>query len=233
MPANRFELLAAWYLRFNGYFTIANFTVHPDYRKQPGGTDADVLAVRFPHSEEYQLRYNFERDSNFVRQDRVDFLICEVKAGQCCINANTWRDPGRENVEYALRWMGFEPDNEHIKRIAMEMYAKGVWEASDDRVSARFVCFGSKANPELTEQLPGIQEILYPQVIGFLRRRFCTGCHQISRENWEEEIIEFAELCKSQSDDQLIEWARQGIGQPAAPADRVQSFASRPSVPGG
>jgi len=50
MAANRFELLATWYLRFNGYFTIQDFTVHPDFRKQGGGTDTDILAVRFPHS---------------------------------------------------------------------------------------------------------------------------------------------------------------------------------------
>src|SRR5438128_2340588 len=57
MPANRFEALATWYLRFNGYFTTPDFTVHPDFRNQPGGTDADVLAVRFPHSKEYQRRF--------------------------------------------------------------------------------------------------------------------------------------------------------------------------------
>ncbi len=85
MAANRFELLATWYLRFNGYFTIQDFTVHPDFRNQPGGTDADILAVRFPYSEEFQRRYSFDRDQELIRPKRTDILICEVKAGRCDI----------------------------------------------------------------------------------------------------------------------------------------------------
>src|SRR5882762_6253059 len=90
MPANRFELLATWYLRFNGYFTTANFSVHPDFRNRPGGTDADIIAVRFPHSREYQRRFNFDRDTSLIRPARLDFLICEGKSGPCDINQNSW-----------------------------------------------------------------------------------------------------------------------------------------------
>ena len=96
MAANRFELLAMWYLRFNGYFTTQDFTVHPNFRTQAGGTDADILAVRFPHSEEYQRRFNFGRDQDLIRPDRTDFMICEVKSGRCDINQKTWLDPARE-----------------------------------------------------------------------------------------------------------------------------------------
>src|SRR5690348_6888261 len=75
MAANRYELLASWYLRFNGYFTTPNFIVHKDYRKRPGGTDADILAVRFPCSTEFQLRFKFECDPRLVvYQDKIDFL---------------------------------------------------------------------------------------------------------------------------------------------------------------
>ena len=61
MAANRFELLATWYLRFNGFFTTPDFTIHPNFKKQGGGTDADVLAVRFRHSGEFQRRFQFEQ----------------------------------------------------------------------------------------------------------------------------------------------------------------------------
>jgi hypothetical protein len=42
--------------------------------------------------------------------------------------------------------------------------------------------FGSSAsvlsltNPQLKEKLPGMQEILHPQVIGYLRERFWQRC---------------------------------------------------------
>jgi hypothetical protein len=214
MAANRFELLATWYLRFNGYFTTPDFTVHPDFRRQAGGTDADVLAVRFPHSEEYQRRFNFVRDPDLVRPDRTDFLICEVKAGRCDINQKTWRDPARENVEYVIRWMGFESDAARIKALAKEVYEQGECNLPEKHMCVRFVCFGSEGNAELKAQFPRVHEVYHPRVIGFLRDRFSTGCNQITRENWDADIIEFAELVKMQSDAEMLEWARQESGQP-------------------
>ena len=45
------EKVAYWYFRLNGFLQIENFVVHP---KNRGGqlTDADLLAVRFPHRAE-------------------------------------------------------------------------------------------------------------------------------------------------------------------------------------
>jgi hypothetical protein len=211
MPANRFELLATWYLRFNGYFTTADFTVHPNFRKQAGGTDADILAVRFPFSEEYQRRFNFVRDPELIRPDRTDFLICEVKAGPCNINAQTWGDPTRENVEYAIRWMGFESDPKRIKIFAKDVYDKGECDLPDKRV--RFVCFGSKQNSQLKAKFPCLHEVYHLRLIEFLRQRFSTECYQITRDNWDKDIIEFAELVRVGSNDELIGWAKQGSGR--------------------
>ena len=46
------EKVAYWYFRLNGFLQIENFVVHPGGR---GGqrTDADQLAVRFPHRAEF------------------------------------------------------------------------------------------------------------------------------------------------------------------------------------
>ncbi|HEV2490789.1 MAG TPA: hypothetical protein VGT03_13365 [Candidatus Acidoferrales bacterium] len=211
MPANRLELLATWYLRFNGFFTTPNFTEHPDYRKQPGGTDADVLAVRFPYSEERQRRFVFERDGDLIRPDRVDFLICEVKRGKCGLN-DTWRKPERHSVEYAIRFMGFDGGNGRISEMAATVYKSGCFEWAQQALSARFcvrfVCFGAVRNLELESDLPGAQQILHKeQVIEFLRGRFTKGCEGITRENWDPEIIKFAELCRTKSNEQLFEWA--------------------------
>ena len=51
MVANRFDFSGAWYLGVNGYFTKPDFTIHPNLRKHAGGTDFDMLAVRFAYSE--------------------------------------------------------------------------------------------------------------------------------------------------------------------------------------
>ena len=53
------ERVASWYLRLNGFLQIENFYVHPEGR---GGarTDADLLAVRFPHRAE--RRYDNPHD---------------------------------------------------------------------------------------------------------------------------------------------------------------------------
>jgi hypothetical protein len=207
MAANRFELLATWYLRFNGYFTTANFTVHPDFRKQPGGTDADVLAVRFPHSEEFQRRFVFERDPQLLRQDRIDFLICEVKTGRCAFN-DTWRNPDRQCVEYAMRWMGFEGDTDRVKQAAAEVYKSGCSFLPDKAVGIRLLTFGAERNPELELALPFAQQILHGQVVSYLKTRFSTGCEKITRENWDRDIIQFADLCRTESDERLCEWAK-------------------------
>jgi hypothetical protein len=45
------EKVAYWYFRLNGFFQIENFVVHPE-RRGTQRTDADLLAVRFPHRAE-------------------------------------------------------------------------------------------------------------------------------------------------------------------------------------
>jgi hypothetical protein len=206
MPANRFETLASWYLRFNGYFTTPDFTVHPNFRNQPGGTDADVLAVRFPHSEEYQRGFDFQRDDTLVRNDRTDFLICEVKSWMCDVNM-TWRDQSRQNVEYAIRWMGFTPDAARIETISKAVYETGECDWPERQVCLRFICFGSSENAALKEVLPRAQQILHRQVFDFLRERFSLGCYQITRQNWDADIIDFADRCGKSSDADLTAWA--------------------------
>jgi hypothetical protein len=50
------ESVAYWYLRLNGCLTITNFIVHPEWRREGVGTDADILGVRFPHRREMMRR---------------------------------------------------------------------------------------------------------------------------------------------------------------------------------
>ena len=206
MAANRFELLATWYLRFNGYFTVPDFVVHKDYRNRPGGTDADVLAVRFPHSCEYQRRFEFDHDPDLVTADKkIDLVICEVKKGLCDLN-EPWLTAERRNVEYVLRWMGFEVDEGKIARIAGELYSRGICETAGSGCSVRFVAIGGTENPDLKERMPSVSQILHMDVIQFLRRRFTTGCEGISRQNWDTAVVEFANLCNHADIGALLHW---------------------------
>ena len=209
MAANRFELLAGWYLRFNGYFTTPDFSVHPDFKVRAGGTDADVLAVRFPHSEEYQKNFTFERDLYLINDKQIDFIISEVKSGLCDINQNSWRNPERKNIEYAIRWMGIESKEEQIDKIAARLYAVGRWEAPDRNYSVRFVSFGNRVNDQLSREMPGVQQIMHNRVIEYLATRFTKDCYLIQRSNWDADLREFATLCRHHETPYLIEWAHQ------------------------
>jgi len=209
MPANRHELLATWYLRFNGYFTVPDFVVHKDYRNRSGGTDADVLAVRFPHSRECQRRFNFDRDPALVTNgDKIDFIVCEVKTGRCDLN-ESWLQTERHNVEYAMRWMGFENDEIELSQLAREMYTTGICESVRNGCSVRFVAIGSTENPDLKRKLPSATQIFHSAVIDFLRRRFTTGCEGISRQNWDPDIAYFAKLCACADIERLLCWAQE------------------------
>jgi len=208
MPANKLEVLVNYYLRFNGYFTTPNFTVHPDYRKQPGGTDADILAVRFPQSQEFQINYNFERDPLLILDSKIDFLIVEVKSGICNLN-NSWQNPERKNVEYALRWMGFLATEDEIEKAAADVNQSGVWINTSKDTTVRLMCCGSEINPELQKRYPNMLQMRLDHIVEYMKVRFTLGCYQIHRENWDDCIVEFAKYCEEgQYTAELLQWIR-------------------------
>lgn len=69
------EKVAYWYFRLNGFLQIENFVVHPERR---GGqrTDADLLAVRFPHRAERL----FDDPNDIMQDDRRAGLDGKVDA---------------------------------------------------------------------------------------------------------------------------------------------------------
>ncbi len=73
------EGLVSLYLRLNGYFT-AGFIVHSPIRNK-NLTEIDFLAVRFPHSIEPERKVETAKELE-APNDRIDFLVCEVKGGK-------------------------------------------------------------------------------------------------------------------------------------------------------
>lgn len=202
------EKLANWYLRFNGYLTTPNFTVHPDTKQSPEA-EADILAVRFPFSEEKPGPFCFERSEVLALPEdstRIDFLIVEVKSSKCGLN-NPWKDPDRHNVEYALRWMGFSAETAAIQTVAESIYATG--EANTAKHWVRFVCFGEERNEELQNQYPGLVQIELLHAVEFLARRLDTGCAALHRENWDAYVIGFVKrIHRGASMNELVDWTR-------------------------
>jgi hypothetical protein len=206
MSANRVEKLAYWYLRFNGYLTVENFTVHPDHKKDPEA-EVDILAVRFPLSKEEPDRYKFERDPNLILPDVADFIIGEVKSGLCAINEKSWLDPSRKNVEYALEWMGFL-QSDQIPSVAKELYNNLRW--SSGGYSVRFVSFGTRANDDLAKKYPTLPQMLLENMMAFVYRRLTTGCNSLHRENWDPYIRSVANMIElGHTPDQILTWTYQ------------------------
>lgn len=81
------EELVYWYLRLNGFFPLTNFVLHRD-KAQPWTSDADVLAVRFPHVSEEIGGNPEDWDPRFGRTWGLDLaaetigLIVEIKSGR-------------------------------------------------------------------------------------------------------------------------------------------------------
>ncbi len=146
------ELLTLWFLRLNGYFCVPNFIIHPE-APGPQRTDADILAVRFPYSQEV-AGAPMPQDDSLVVHDRIDFLIAEVKAGQCRLNG-PWVAPGRRNVQYVLRWMGFLEAEGQLDAVAKALYEGKRWIDPERQFSVRIACFGGRRSGA-----PGMRDVL-------------------------------------------------------------------------
>lgn len=205
MSANRVEKLVYWYLRFNGYFTVENFTVHPDFKKEPEA-EADILAVRFPLSKEEPEGYIFERDEELIRLDVVDFIIGESKSGMCTINENSWGNPELNHINYALEWIGFlQADSQTFKDAVEDLKRQRAWSNND--YSVRFVCFGKEINDQLREAYPLVMQITHTHMMAFVHHRLTKSCNSLHRENWDSYIRRIAELIEQHHEpEQLLTW---------------------------
>ena len=125
------EKVAYWYFRLNGYLQIENFVIHPGRR---GGqrTDADLLAVRFPHRAERLID-----DPNDIMPDDEprlslyhdlnDVVIAEVKTNQPCTLNGPWTREDRQNVHRVLAAIvGLAQRDYHRRTVGGHYAASGV-----------------------------------------------------------------------------------------------------------
>ena len=155
------EQLALWYLRLNGYFTMPNFIAHGHRSSR---TDVDVLGVRLPYSKEYPDDMKRLR----IASDKIDVVFAESKTGLCRLNG-PWRKGGdRTTLEYVVRRVGIFQFDDSCSDVARELYASQRYENA--MCVVRIVCFGGLEN----SALPGVTQILWPDVLRFVSRRFRT-----------------------------------------------------------
>jgi len=177
----RAELIASWYLRFNGYFPITGFVLHDaGATKQVGGqiTYADILAIRLPHTKEiihgHVEQIHVKRDPQLdVVEGLTDFIIAEVSSQECKF---PWMKENDHSIEvrfldYCLRRFGYWPPDD-IPKVSEKLSAEKCT-VSDDAKRVRLRPLACGTTP--SNGLPGIQQITFETVFEYLRDLF--GCY--------------------------------------------------------
>ena len=85
----RAEHVANWYFRLNRFLSIPGFIVHHDEPRRFPMTEADLIAVRFPNSQEWIADRPMVDDpllTCLASTTQTLFLLVEVKTDLCNIN---------------------------------------------------------------------------------------------------------------------------------------------------
>jgi hypothetical protein len=197
------EQLTLWFLRLNGYFCVPNFVIHPS---APGSqrTDADILAVRFPHCLEV-AGAPMPQDQGFVVPGRIDFLIAEVKAGECRLNG-PWVDPGKRNIQYVLRWMGFLASEDDLDVVSQALYERKRWEDPQRLYSVRMAAFGEHRSARL-----GMRTVLqrtHLESVTFIIDRFQRfDTEKADHRQWDDFVRQLFDMAsKGFNPHQIMDW---------------------------
>lgn len=182
------EKVAYWYFRLNGFLQIENFVVHP-----PGHgsqrTDADLLAVRFPHRAERL----FDDPDDVMEDDEhrlslscnlLDVVIAEVTTNQPCKLNGPWTQQDAQNVHRVLAAIGCLPPK-RINAAAADIYQTG-FHASYQELRIRLVAVGGRRSEELAVRYPDVPQLIWPDLLTFIWDRFHTYRQQKTQvDQWE------------------------------------------------
>ena len=158
------EELAHWYLRFNGFFTISNFVVHPT-RRGSQLTDGDIVGVRFPNRAEFPNGPGADDGVFGAVGTQPYFVLTEVKRTLCELNPS-WRTPPHSPVASLLRDLGPFPESE-VQNVATELIAWGSHEAGGIYASLLFI--GETFDSTLPVNAP---KRTWANIIEFIHDRF-------------------------------------------------------------
>ena len=177
------EVLALWYLRLNGFFTIPSYIVHPAGR---GGarTDVDVAGVRLPHRREFPAGPGGDdADLTALGHDAPLALLTEVKTGMCDLNG-PWVGSDPQTVEQLLGDLGLVSQG-LASTAAAALRSTSFY--SDPSIHVRLLCIGLKSNPDLSERYPELPQRTWNDVSRFIFRRFSDfRRRKTDNRNWDE-----------------------------------------------
>lgn len=133
MP-NQAEELSSWYLRLNGFFLVGNFVIHKETdgeaKDAKHSSDVDLLAVRFPNSEEQIGEKLLECDDEvlfkFFDKNKMLALVVEVKSSEEPETIKLFSS--QYKMEYALRRIGLL-SSDQIKMLVNNLE---IWRTSDE-----------------------------------------------------------------------------------------------------
>jgi hypothetical protein len=159
------EDLAYWFFRLNGCLSLVNFLVHGE-RRGHEGTDADIMAVRFPFRKELAFTGNPMKDHDYFESiGKIDMVIAEVKLGRCNLNG-PWTKPERLNMQRVLYAIGAFEEN-RINDIAQKLYNEQYFE--DDVFRFRLFAIGRYKNQDLKNP---VVQITWEEIANFIYERF-------------------------------------------------------------
>lgn len=159
------EQVAYWFFRLNCCFTNVNFVVHPD-ESGAQETEADVLAVRFPHRCELITADNVLEDhAVFKNSPGLDLVIAEAKCGPCSINRK-WLEADFDSINRTLYAMGVFPPC-RVPAVSDSLYEASIYEDNVHRV--RLFAVGRESDPKLPEN---VVQLTWDDVLTFIFERF-------------------------------------------------------------
>jgi len=162
------ERLAYWFLRLNGFLTTTNFVVHRD-EGHGQHTDVDVLAIRFPHRSENQIRPMQDHPS-LVDETRIQLVLAEAKLADCGFNLS-WLEPDRGNMRRILAAVGAF-SGERLEQVCEGIYRTGEW--TDGTYWVRLVAFGERRTRTMAHSALGqVPQFRWREdVLPFIHERF-------------------------------------------------------------
>lgn len=161
------EHLAYWYLRLNGFLTIANFLVHPEGRQHPSSTEVDVLGARFPHRSENLRRPMQDDPALIVDLSRILLVLAEAKFGHCDLNG-PWTDPESVNLLKVVKAIGAFP-TAAASAVAHALQREGTF--ADDRARITLLCLGQCESADIATRFPRVPQITWHHALDFIYGR--------------------------------------------------------------
>lgn len=219
------EKVAYWYFRLNGFLQIENFVVHPSGR---GGqrTDADLIGVRFPHRAERLIDSPEDLMADDVEalgltRDGIDFVIAEVKMSRCSLNG-PWTERDDRNVDRVLAAIGCLREDQ-IEAAAADIYQNGVHRGAGN-LRIRLVAVGRERNDDLARDYPGVTQLSWSDMLGFIWRRFRDYRQQKRQvQQWDDEgqnLKRFADRCREADEfveDVMGRFRPRSVARPGVP----------------